>query len=185
MQNLQPPSPSLFLVKNSLGIGSQKNKGNNNYQILLVFKGNITILFLVKTYFKFIGKVQSQASNFLKNSVFAHFTWFCSKTNRITTLYTKTTQKQNKTCSLIHSLSRFLDYWPLQNRAFSPTSGKTFLKRCNLKTLRSNIFFLHFVHIFVRISWIDIKCIFYDILRKKVIVCLNGLKGGPFKHSKT
>ena len=84
-----------------------------------------------------------------------------SQTNRFTNLYAKTTQE--KTWSLIHGLSRFFDYWPLQKKAIPPTLGKTLLKCCTLKILRSKLSFFFITCKFLwKKSWIDIKCIFYE-----------------------
>ena len=92
-----------------------------------------------------------------------------------------------KTWSLIHCLSRFLDYWPLQNRALPPTLGKTLLKLCNLKTLQSKIslFFIMCIFLWRKKPWIGIKCIFHECWRtnKKKTFCKKksqkGLKGVP------
>ena len=94
------------------------------------------------------------------------------------------------TWSLVHGSSRFLDWWPIQNRAFSPTLGQTLLKRCNLKTLQSKISFLFITCIFLweklgigiknSFLWMMNKKLKKNILWKKVLVCS---KGPPFSPS--
>ena len=78
----------------------------------------------------------------------------------------------------------------LQNRAFSPTLGKSLLKRCNLKTLWS--FFLHACFCEKIVNWHQTH-FFYEcwnkILKKhfaeKIHSVFEGLKEGPFEHTKT
>ena len=74
-----------------------------------------------------------------EKSVPAHFEWFKKK---IGSLVYMPNYSGNKMLSFTHGLSRFLNYWPLQNRAFPSTLGKTLLKRCNLKTLPKKSFLL-------------------------------------------
>ena len=97
-----------------------------------------------------------------------------------------------KTCSLIHGLSRFFDYWSQKNLAFSPTLGKTLLKRYNLKTCGQKISFFFITCIFL---WKNLELVTNRFLRimkrklkkkmrKKIMVYSKGLKGAPLNTLK-
>ena len=104
-----------------------------------------------RTDFKFIGKVESQTNSWTKNQILLILhDFFLQKS--ITSIIYMPNYSGKKTCSLIHGLSRFFDYWPLQNRAFSPTLWKlcwnaTIWRSCG------NFFFFFNIHK---------KCIWYQ-----------------------
>ena len=94
---------------------------------------------IVRTDFKFISKVESQTNN-----------W------------------KNQFLLILHDF--FLQN-PIGSLVYMPNySGKkTLLKRCNLKTLQSQIsVFFYYMHILWSKSWIGIKCIFHECWEKKL-----------------
>ena len=132
-----------------------------------------------KTDFKFIGKIESQTNDWRKKfSPCSFYMIFFQKP--IGLLIDMPNYSGNKNLKPNSWFNFFL--WSLQNRAFSPTLGKT-LKRCNLKMC---IFLWKNLELVLNaFLWMLNKFKKKTFSGKKSHCVFKGRKGGPFESTKT
>ena len=81
--------------------------------------------------------------------------------------------------------------WPLKNMVFPQTLGKTLLKRWNLETLQSKIFFLLHAYICEKhlelvsnVFFVYVEKNKFNLRKKKTFSVFKGLKGAPLNTPK-